>query len=393
MTARMDQLIHKLSVLTARSEETMQVNAELSQALHCVQADLVANENKIQELSFKIDSSTAYLENLTSLTLRTQLLESQTLRDEDNGLSWKATETTIENLQKEYLYLNGQLGKDSYHESDAETDTCEPSESNETSLFSGHDNSDTTLNSLRATMNEADLASKPRMPPIEPILDESDSSWTSEQQFLPVRGFDAPFLDVISEADEKEPQRGRSTHSLDDIDIEFGDCSDHERILELVASDDESTASSTDIIEWYRSEPRCAPIQIGAGRPVVTNEMTDIVSEMSFRPRSTVDALHSLIQKGPARKPKTPKNWLVDLIPNSSQVTSETGRLIGQPAAHVFPRESVRGGAHSTMIINRKGWIIRHGPGPGLSDVLSTRVSHGALRDALRSNLEDRSIH
>ncbi|KAG7825661.1 hypothetical protein KL909_000893 [Ogataea angusta] len=393
MTARMDQLIHKLSVLTARSEETMQVNAELSRTLHCVQADLVANENKIRELSSKIDSSTAYLENLTSLTLRTQLLESQTLRDEDNGLSWKATETTIENLQREYQYLNGQLDKDNHYESDVENDTTDPSESNETSLFSGHDNSDTTLVSPRITMNAADLESKPPMAPIEPILDEPNTNWTPEQQFLPVRGFDAPFLDVISEADEKEPQERKSADSLEDIDLEFNNCSDHEQILELIASDDDSMASSTDIIDWYRNEPQCAPIQIGAGRPVVADEMTDIVSEMSFRPRSTLDALHTLVQNRPARKPITQKNWLANLIPNSSQVTSETGRLIGQPAAHVFPRENARSGAHSTMIINRKGRIIRHGSGPGLGDVLSTRVSHGALRDALRSNLEDFSRH
>ncbi|KAG7939352.1 uncharacterized protein OGAPODRAFT_9123 [Ogataea polymorpha] len=393
MTARMDQLIHKLSVLTARSEETMRANAELSQALHCVQADLVANENKIQELSSKIDSSTAYLENLTSLTLRTQLLESQTLRDEDNGLSWKATETTIENLQREYQYLNGQLGKDSHLESDADNDTSYPSESNETSLFSGNETSDDTSISLRVTMNDVDLDFKPHMGSIEPVRDKESSNWTPDQHFVPVRGFDAPFLDVISGADGKEPQGRRSTRTLEDIEIEFNNCSNHEPNLELDASDNESMVSGTDVIEWYRSEPQCAPIQIGAGRPVVANEMTDIVSEMSFRPRSTLDALHTLVQNRPARKPLPQKNWLANLIPNSSLVTSETGRLIGQPAAYVIPRDSARGGAHSTMIFDRKGRIIRHGSGHRMGDVLSTRVSHGALRDALRSNLEDFSRH
>ncbi|KAH3660071.1 hypothetical protein OGAPHI_007276 [Ogataea philodendri] len=368
MSSRLDDLIGKLSSLTVRSQETLQTNTELSQTLHNVRCELVANENKIVELNSKIESTTEYWHNLTSLALRTQLLEAQTLRDEENGLSWRATETTFENLEKEYRFLNGQSPGDQT-ESDLENESSDFNESNEVSIFSINDHSESTIDTVR---DEHSVVTDGFHKPVFKADDEPGS-----EQVSPVRGFDAPYVDAISELEDSvQPE-------LSVINQYENDCPS-----EILESDRESVDIGAEIIDWYRLEPRCSAVTIGVGRPVVANAATDMASGMSFKPKGSVEALSTLVKKRAPQKPLLQHNWIANLIPNSSLITSETGRIIGQPAAHTFPRSLSRNGAHSTMVINRTGRMVHHGSGSALGDVLTTRVSHAALRDALQSSLD-----
>ncbi|VEU23096.1 DEKNAAC104189 [Brettanomyces naardenensis] len=95
-------------------------------------------------------------------------------------------------------------------------------------------------------------------------------------------------------------------------------------------------------------------------------------------------------------------NWWSSIIPNSALITSETGKLIDQPAARSLAENSGKAlfrnlgrtapnGAYSTMVIGRNGSrMIRHGYGSDFNDnVLSSRVSHAALREALESDMKD----
>ncbi|ODV84058.1 hypothetical protein CANARDRAFT_24471 [[Candida] arabinofermentans NRRL YB-2248] len=229
---KLNSLIDQFNELTSKSVESLNTNHQLSLEWHQIQNKLIEDEHRIEELQTKYENSSIFLQHLTSLSLRSEFLESQ-LHDTENqkcksitatknqglkefkewkqqNLNWRTTETTFENLTMEYQYLTEQL---KIANDDVEDEFISPSmvnstfdtsdevsaNNNEDSLFSNiiedSDLSNSTLDDIleRTPVQQATQEQKKRrlmkkesfltIPYNQPVFEIPDADLT------PIRGF------------------------------------------------------------------------------------------------------------------------------------------------------------------------------------------------------------
>ncbi|QPG74242.1 hypothetical protein FOA43_001567 [Brettanomyces nanus] len=179
-----------------------------------------------------------------------------------------------------------------------------------------------------------------------------------------------------------------------------------------------NTTAATSAFPWFfKSEPHTkqeAPVHPQQLRHQMSMSLTSR-KEMASSTTTPID----IVASG-SYVPQSHNHWWESIIPDSAMITSETGKLIGQPAARSLANNTGTGasmnhsalscstsfeprrlvlnkimgritpnGSYSTMLIGGNGRkIIRHGYGSDFhTNVLSSRVSHAALREALESDM------
>lgn len=148
----------------------------------------------------------------------------------------------------------------------------------------------------------------------------------------------------------------------------------------------ETTGIKEQTMRWLKPcIPVVSPTRQGLSKgEIIQGEEPDWVRICSKeKPRDIPAAAES-----PASQPSS---WWSSILPSSSLVTSEVGKVIGQPATVGGPplfKKVTPAATYTTVGRHGKNTMICHGYGSQFnSHVLSSRVSHAALREALDSEI------